>query len=43
MAEDQARRPMSEEEVEEVSEAIRDQRAEIHAYLAKQGVDVDED
>lgn len=43
MARDQARRPMSEDELEEVSEAILDQREEIHAYLADQGVDVDED
>jgi len=34
---------MSEEELDEVREAILDQREEIHAYLAEQGVDVDDD
>jgi hypothetical protein len=34
---------MSEEELDEVREAILDHREEIHAYLADQGVDVDED
>ena len=43
MAGDQTRRPVSEDELDEAREAIREQREEIREFLAGEGVDVDEE
>jgi hypothetical protein len=40
MARDHADRPMTDDELAEVSEAIREQRDNIRNYLASEGVDV---
>lgn len=42
MARDQVTRPMTEDELAEVSKSIREQREEIRDYLASEGVDVSE-
>jgi hypothetical protein len=40
MARDQAREPMTDEEIEELQTEMREQREEIRDYLAGEGVDV---
>lgn len=42
MARDQARRPVSDEDLDDVREAIREQREEIRAYLEAEGVALDD-